>query len=290
MAAAPLAIISGAGSFPLEVAEAAARSGRAIHMVGIAGAADPAIERYPHVWIKFGELGKLYRQLDTWSCRDLVIVGAVTRPHPSEIRFDLGALASVPDLTRLLRGGDDGVLGGVVRFFEGRGYHVASVLEVAPDLAAPQGQLGAITADPEAREAISYGSSLLAALAPFDVGQGAVVLGGRAVAIEGIEGTDSMLERVAELRTNGRLRAKGRAGVLVKLPKRGQSLKVDLPTIGTRTVEKAATAGLAGIAVAAGHVLLAERQALLKAADAAGLFIIGVPWTPDGGPRGIRTS
>jgi DUF1009 family protein len=275
--AGPLAIISGAGRFPLEVAEAAASLGYLVKVVGIVGSAGPEIERFPHAWVKLGELGKLYKQLQAWNCQDLVIVGAVTRPHISEIRFDIGALSSIPDLTRLLKGGDDGVLGGIVNFFEGRGYRVLGVPEVAPHLAAREGRMGAVGIDDANARLVAYGADLLAALAPFDVGQGAVVLDGRAVAVEGVEGTDAMLERVAALRASGRLRVKGRCGVLVKAPKRGQNMKVDLPTIGIRTIEKALEAQLSGIAVAAGGVLIAERTAAIQAADGANLFIYGMP-------------
>ncbi|GGE44409.1 hypothetical protein GCM10007276_21920 [Agaricicola taiwanensis] len=277
MPAGPLAIVAGAGRFPLEVAEAATANGYHVRLVGIAGSADPEIERFPHVWVKLGELGKLYKQLHAWECQDLVIVGAVTRPHMSEIKFDIGALSSLPDLTRLLKGGDDGVLGGIVSFLEARGYRVHGILDVAPDLAAREGRLGAVPVDASAERLITYGADLLTALAPFDVGQGAVVMDGRAIAVEGIEGTDAMLERVAALRASGRLRVKGRIGVLVKAPKRGQNMKVDLPTIGVRTIEKALEAQLAGIAIAAQGVLIADRASTVRAADEGGLFLYGMP-------------
>ena len=93
---------------------------------------------------------------------------------------------------------------------------------------------------------------MLGALGPFDIGQAAVVIDGHVVAVEDIEGTDGLLARVAQLRADGRIRAKAGRGVLVKAPKSGQDLRFDLPTVGPRTVEGAAKAGLAGIAIAAG--------------------------------------
>lgn len=282
--ATPLAIIAGAGKFPLEVADAAAVNGHDVRIVGIQGAASDEIVRFPHIWIKLGELGKLYKQLDAWACHDILIVGSVTRPHVSEIKFDFGALSSLPDLTRLLKGGDDGVLGGIISFFEGRGYRVRGVLDVAPHLAASAGAIGRRAPDADAMRAIDYAAALLGAMAPFDVGQGVVVIDGRAVAVEGVEGTDAMLQRVADLRASGRLRVKGRAGVLVKAPKRGQNLKIDLPTIGLKTIERAEAAGLAGIAVSASQVLVAERDATIAAANSAGLFLFGFGSPPPEAP------
>ena len=86
-----------------------------------------------------------------------------------------------------------------------------------------------------------------------------------------------MLLRCVELRELGWTRRRNRAGVLVKAPKPGQEERVDLPTIGPETVRKAAAAGLAGIAVAAGQVLIAERAATIEAANEHGLFLLGEP-------------
>lgn len=97
----------------------------------------------------------------------------------------------------------------------------------------------------------------------------------RPVAVEGVEGTDAMIRRVADLRASGRLRVKGRRGVMVKAAKRDQDLRVDLPTIGPRTIELAAEAQLAGVAIEAGRSLIADRTETLALADRLGLFIVG---------------
>ena len=78
------------------------------------------------------------------------------------------------------------------------------------------------------------------------------------------------------LRAEGRIRAKAGRGTLVKAPKSGQDLRFDLPTVGPRTVEGAAAAQLAGIAVIAGNTIAVEPQAMIEAADSAGLFVTGV--------------
>ena len=124
---------------------------------------------------------------------------------------------------------------------------------------------------------LQEGAKCCGALGPFDIGQAAIVIDGHVVAVEDIEGTDGLLARVARLRADGRIRTKAGRGVLVKAPKSGQDLRFDLPTVGPNTVEGAARAGLAGIAVAAGNTLVAESQAMIEAADKAGLFVTGLP-------------
>jgi DUF1009 family protein len=118
---------------------------------------------------------------------------------------------------------------------------------------------------------------VLRALSPFDIGQAAIVVDGHVLGVEDIEGTDGLLARVARLRAEGRIRAKPGRGVLVKAPKSGQDLRFDLPTLGPRTIEGAAAAQLAGIAIVAGNTIVAEPQAMIETADRAGLFVTGLP-------------
>ena len=248
--------------------------GRAVHVIGIRGEADAKISRFPHTWLKWGEVGKLFATLDDQGCRDLVIIGSVSRPDLANVRFDFGAIKNLPFLLGLGVGGDDQVLSSVVRFLEGKGYRVYGAGEVAPELLAAEGTLGAKAPSPEDRADIEAGFRVVSALGRLDVGQAAVVVKGRVLAVEAAEGTNAMLARCDEMR-KGAGRRRGLAGVLVKAPKPGQEERVDLPTIGPETVEMAAQAGLAGIAVAAGRVLIADRDATIAAAGQHGLFLIG---------------
>jgi DUF1009 family protein len=270
----PLAIIAGGGTLPSALADAAVAQGRAVHVIGISGEADAKISRFPHTWLKWGEVGKLFATLDDQGCRDLVIIGSVSRPDLANVRFDFGAIKNLPFLLGLGVGGDDQVLSSVVRFLEGKGYRVYGAGEVAPELLAAEGTLGAKAPSPEDRADIEAGFRVVSALGRLDVGQAAVVVKGRVLAVEAAEGTNAMLARCDEMR-KGAGRRRGLAGVLVKAPKPGQEERVDLPTIGPETVEMAAQAGLAGIAVAAGRVLIADRDATIAAAGQHGLFLIG---------------
>ncbi len=272
----PLGIIAGRGPLPCVLAASAAARGLPLHIVAIRGEAREEIERFPHTWIQWGEIGKMFAALDNNDCGDLVIIGGVDRPDLTNVRFDLGALKTLPFLLSLGKGGDDHVLSRIVRFFEDKGYRVHGAGDVAPELLAGAGKLGDKAPSAEAKADTAMGFDVVRALGRFDVGQAAVVVKGHVLAVEAAEGTDAMLARCAELREAGRAGRGGRAGVLVKAPKPGQEERVDLPTIGPETVNNAAAAGLAGIAVAAGQVLLAERAATIAAANQLGLFLLGV--------------
>jgi DUF1009 family protein len=244
-----------------------------LHIVAIRGEARDEIERFPHTWVKWGEIGKMFRALDQNRCGDLVIIGGVNRPDFSNVRLDLGAIKTLPFILSLGKGGDDHVLSRVVRFFEEKGYRVHGAGDVAPELLAGEGVLGEKRPAAEDRADIKIALRVVDALGRLDVGQAAVVASGHVIAVEAAEGTDAMLARCAELRQGSSRREP--AGVMVKVPKPGQEQRVDLPTIGPDTVRKAAAAGLAGIAVAAGQVLMAERDATIAAANEHGLFIVG---------------
>jgi DUF1009 family protein len=145
---------------------------------------------------------------------------------------------------------------------------------VAPETLAAQGVLTTRAPNAGTQADIALGLSAIRLLGDLDVGQAVIVSKGGIEAIEGAEGTDGMLARVRGARQ--RSGAPARQGVLVKRSKPGQELRVDMPSIGPGTVAAAAAAGLEGIAVEAEHVLVAEREEVLRRAEEAGIFIAGV--------------
>src|SRR5260221_2015759 len=131
-----IGILAGGGRLPLMIAESVAAHGAAVHIVGIEGEADPAIAGFPHTWVNWGQIGRMVAALRDDGGHQMVIAGAVTRPDLWRIRPDAGFFRSLPQILRLLAGGDDSVLTRVVRFFEGNGLEVLGVHEAAPDLLA----------------------------------------------------------------------------------------------------------------------------------------------------------
>jgi DUF1009 family protein len=274
---APLAIICGGGSFPGAVADAVAARGRRPVMFGIKGWADPAVlGRYVHHWIALGQAGRFFRLAKAENCREVLFIGTVLRPPLTALRLDWHTIKLMPRVIRFFRGGDDKLLSGVAGVAESGGLRVVGIKDVAPELFVPEGVLG--RAQPSQRDFadIDRALNLIVTLGPFDVGQAAVVAHGHVIAVEAAEGTDQMLARIAELRRLGRISAPSGVGVLVKAPKPGQDRRFDLPSIGPRTIELVASAGLAGVAVTAGSTMMAEAEAAIAAADREKIFVIGV--------------
>ncbi len=267
-------ILAGGGRLPLTIAESVIERGGSVHIVGIEDEADASIARFPHTWVNWGQVGRMVSTLRK-RADALVIVGGVRRPNLWKLRPDWGFFVSLPQILEMMAGGgDDSVLSRVVRFFEAKGIAVRGAHEVAPGLLALVGPAGALSLDRQGLADAELGFTVRAALGVLDAGQAVVTEGGRVLAIEGAEGTDAMLRRVADLR--GARDGASRSGVLAKGPKPGQELRVDMPTVGPRTVEGAAAAGLAGVAVEAGAVILLDRTEAVEAADAHGIAIEGL--------------
>jgi hypothetical protein len=274
----PLALICGGGTLPLAVAESVSKRGRVVVLFALRGHADPAlVARYPHHWLRVGQLGAFTRLAHLAGCRDVVFIGSLVRPTLWNLRPDFTALMLLPRIMAAYRGGDDHLLSGVSRIVEGQGFRLLGAHEVAPEILVPCGALGRVQPTERDNADIALGLDYLHASGKFDVGQAVVVANKHVLAVEAAEGTDKMLARVDELRAAGRIGAAAGIGVLVKAPKPGQDRRFDLPSIGPNTVAGVARAKLAGIAVVGGTTVIAEPERLVSEADRAKIFVVGVP-------------
>jgi DUF1009 family protein len=274
----PLALVCGGGSLPLAVADHVEARGRKVLLFPLQGIARP--EDYanrPHTWARIAMWGAFARVARAAGCTEMVMIGSIVRPSFWQVRFDLTTLMLLPRIAAAFRGGDDHILSSGATLIEEQGFRVLGAHEVAPEILVPEGSMAAVQVTDRDRADIALGLDYLRATGPFDVGQAVVVAGKHVLAVEAAEGTDQMLARVAEMRASGRVNAPVGSGVLVKAPKHGQDLRFDMPSIGPRTVENVARAGLAGIAVVAGSTIVAEPEQLVAAADRAKLFVLGTP-------------
>ncbi|MEX0839485.1 MAG: UDP-2,3-diacylglucosamine diphosphatase LpxI [Parvibaculum sp.] len=272
-----LGIVAGRGPLPVALAEAAIAAGRDIFIVAIDDEVSKGIERFPHAHVRIGAHGEFLRLLKENGCQDIVLIGGINRPDLSKIGLDFAGVRLLPRLVRWLAQGDDGLLRGIADYLEkDHGLKVIGAHEVAESLLAPEAVL--TRAVPEEKHAVDIDVAIRAALdiGALDIGQGAVACRGAVLAREDDAGTDAMLRRVAAMDPAVRGRPGALEGVLVKLTKPGQERRVDMPTIGVKTVENAAAAGLAGIAVEAGGTLIVDGEAVASAANAHGLFVVGL--------------
>lgn len=263
-----LGVIAGGGDLPLRLVEGARAAGRETYVLAIKNQADLELNGIPHDWVRLGAGGKALELLRAAGVQDVVFAGRITRPS-------LGALMPDGRTARFLAKlpgkalGDDGLLRAVVAEVEAEGFHVVGADDVLGGLLMEKGTLGRHAPDDAAWADIRHGIKIARAIGALDIGQAVVVQQGIVLGVEGVEGTDALIERC------GGLRREGPGGVLVKAKKPGQERRIDLPTIGPQTVTRAAAAGLRGIAVEADHALILDREAVIAEADRLGLFLVG---------------
>lgn len=273
-----IGLIAGGGKLPVFVAQAVRETDDDLTVIAIEPESEPGrfVGGKSFPLTKFGKMLKL---MEKSGVSHVCLAGRVSRPDFSNFKPDLAAMRYLPGTLRAARQGDDALLRHVMDIFEQRGFEIVSAQSLCEPLLLQEGPVGAISIHHAHRDDALRAMQVAERLGVLDIGQGAVVADGVVLAVEAQEGTDAMLERVANLPKALTGTQTARVGVLAKRPKPGQDLRVDLPTIGPKTVELAAKAGLAGIIAEAGQSFLIDRQTVEVLADQYGIFVVGLPQT-----------
>ena len=263
-------MLAGSGMMPTEIIRYCAAQQKEIFVMGLEPFASEAnIGEVPHGFARMGEVGKILKAFQKNGVQDIVLAGGIKRPSFKELIPDWEGMKIVTRLA-LKKMSDDNLFRAVINEIEGYGFKVLGIEEVVPEMLFSEGLYGKTKPSSEDRDDIERGVVVAKALGAVDVGQAVVVQEGMVLAVEAIEGTDMMLSRAAAVKKEGK------APVMVKVLKPGQDLRVDLPAIGLQTIEQLKKYGIKGIAVEAGGILLIEREQVIKMADEAGIFILGL--------------
>jgi UDP-2,3-diacylglucosamine hydrolase len=267
---APLGIIAGSGGLPCRVIDSCRAAGRAVFVLALEGEVDrETVAAVPHAWCRLGGAASGLDLLRANGVGELVLAGGVRRPSLSSLRPDWRAAKFLARVGyRAL--GDDGLLSAVVKELEREGFRVIGADQLLDQASLGEGPLGQVKPDADADADIAQGLRLARAIGALDIGQAVVVQQGLVLGVEAIDGTDALIRRCAGLGRDGP------GGVLVKAEKPGQERRADRPTIGPQTVTLAAESGLSGIAAQAGATLVVDRDEVIRLADAAGLFVVGL--------------
>jgi len=269
-----IGIISGSGQFPLLFIKAAQEAGRKTVLIAhrnetseeVAAAADEVC------WLKLGQLGKLLKFFHSKGVGETVFVGAITKTRI--FRDILPDLKGLTLWNKIDTKQDDAILRAVAGVIEKEGIQVLESTCYLQHLFFPHGILTKKKPDNNQRLDIAFGWKNARAIGAMDIGQCVVVRNCSVVAVEAIEGTDATIARGGAL-------AKEQA-VVVKVRKPGQDFRFDLPATGVKTIETLASVRGAVLAVEAGQALLFDPEAMIQAADAAGIVVVGIKENPDG--------
>lgn len=266
-----LGIIAGGGTLPSALIDFCHQTHLPFFVLALKNHAQPSMlpTDCAMAWIRIGSVGKAIRLMKKNGVTDIVMIGYVRRPSITELLPDIKGLHLLARVG-LAQKGDDGLLRDIIREIEALNFRVRGIHEFLPNLLSPLGVLTKFQPSASDQNDIKRGCYVAKLLGLADVGQSVIVQNGLVLSVEGIEGTKSLIERTKTLKR------KGNGGVLVKTIKPMQDTRVDMPTIGPDTVQSVFDAGLKGIAIEAGHVLITDLNQVVQKADKLGIFIVGV--------------
>jgi UDP-2,3-diacylglucosamine hydrolase len=267
-----LGLIAGNGRFPFLILDAARAAGHDVTIIALKEEAFPELDieaaRPPAVAlhrVSLGQLGKWVRILREAGATTAIMAGQVKHTRLfSDIVPDLTAIGV---MMKLKAKNTDAIIGGVVNHLRDNGIEMIDSTALLQPLMARAGVLTkrAPTADEQAD--LAFGYRMADAIAGLDVGQTVVVKSSAVVAVEAMEGTDAVIARAGQLA--------GAGTVVVKVAKPNQDMRFDVPVIGVATISAMAAAGATALSVDEGKALVIDGDAVFRAADAAGITIVG---------------
>lgn len=265
-----LGIIAGSGSLPAQLIDACEATGRRFFVIAFEGGETELISHVPHAIVRIGAVGDTLKYLRSAGVKEVVMAGAIKRPSLASLKPDGAGASLIKKIGSAFFAGDDALLKTVVNFLEAEGFTVIGADEVLGGLIAAEGTLGNVKPDEQAMKDIVHGLRVAHMIGELDIGQAVIVENGYVLGMEAAEGTDALIERC------GKLKRASNVGVLVKGKKPAQEERVDMPSIGPRTIEKLHEGGFVGVAIEAGAGLIIQKEKLLAKADKYGIFVLGV--------------
>ena len=273
-----LGLIAGNGKFPFLVLDAARAQGFEVVVAAIREETSSEIDSHGAAsvhWLSLGELSKL---IDTFKAQGItraVMAGQVRHKQIfSSIKPDW-RLAKL--LLSLGTRNTDSLLGAVAKVLADEGIILENSTALLEPLLAKIGVLSKRAPSAQERKNIEYGRAVGRRLAEYDIGQTVVIAEAACVTVEAMEGTDATIERAGllmrSLELEGEASTLSRALTVVKVAKPGQDLRFDVPVIGVTTIETMARAGASCLAMDAGRCLLLDGEAIVRAADEAGIAV-----------------
>lgn len=283
-----LCIIAGGGMLPYHVYSSCLKAGIAVHIIALEGEFEEILQTTssstyestpPTAAIDFFpayRASKIIARIKQLGIEHVTFAGRIRRPnHLAKLILDPLGRDLLKRLTIIGRNTDDTILRTVIAIFEENGLKVLPPESLSSEIRIEPGPLTICRPQPADLETIGRGCTILNTLAPFDIGQGLIIAsGGLVIGIEAAEGTQKLIRRCGEIIKQKHSPIS--TAILVKLSKRGQDKRIDLPAIGPDTISACRESGVIGIAVAAGESVIVERSTTLALADEGGLFVYGL--------------
>lgn len=258
-------IIAGNGLLPISLANSFIKQGGQCYIAALEGEANPLLyQDFTHQFFKIGMVKPIIEYFRKYDVKNIILAGSVNRPNLRSIKVDLMGSRLLALILKQKFLGDDKLLGIVTDFLEEKGFKVVSSYEI---LRTNNDVMTIAVPSRIDSTDIELGIKLLDSIGYLDVGQSVIVDNGYIIGIEAAEGTDNLIERCSYLRKNST------GGVLIKMMKKGQDTRIDIPTIGAKTISNLANYGYKGLAIQKDKVIILEIESTIELANECGLFI-----------------
>ena len=260
-----IGLIFGETNFPIQVLKRIKRRHLKYLIVDLTKGRKFKKDRYSHP-VSIGQLGKIIEIFKENKCHKVLFAGKVKKPNFSKLRLDIKGIYYISRIIRSSKLGDAAILKEIIKILKQEKIRTISSLTFNPELTLKKGSYTKIKPNREDKVDINKATTTLSRLRKYNFSQGAVVRNRIVVAIEGKGGTEKMLKKCKSKKFKNK-------GVLVKFPKKKQDLRVDLPTVGLKTLIQCKSAGLKGIFLKSKQNVFLERKKCISYANKNKMFI-----------------
>ena len=216
--------------------------------------------------VSIGQFGKIINILKENNCKKVLFAGKVNKPNFSKLKLDFKGIYYIPRIIKASKLGDAAILKEIIKILDQNKIKTENSLIFNPELTLKKGNYSKIKPNKQDQLDIKKAIKTLNNLRQYNFSQGVVVRNKKVISIEGKGGTKRMLEKIKSKKFRNH-------GVLVKFPKKKQDLRVDLPTIGLKTLKQSKTAGLKGIVVKSKQHIFLDRNKCINFANKNRMFI-----------------
>ena len=262
----------GGGNLPVEIIKNLKNKGIEFYCLGfINNPVSRIIKKHNHKIINFGKIITELKYLRSQGFKNILMIGHLKRPNLNEIKPDVNSLKILPKFAKvLLQGGDNNILDFSIKYLKDIGFNTLDLRKIIPDnFLGLNSQTKKKINDSNYRD-ITKGKDILNSLSKFDVGQSIIIQNCNVIGIEAAQGTDNLIKQVSPfININGE-------AVLIKLAKKKQNLKADLPTIGMRTVINCKKSSIRGVAFSANKTLFLSKEKVVKFCNENNIFLLGI--------------
>jgi len=216
--------------------------------------------------VSLGQFGKIINILNKNNCKNVLFAGKVNKPNLSKLRLDLKGVYYIPRIIKAYKLGDAAILKEIIKILAQNKIKTENSLKFNPELTLKRGNYSKIKPNKQDKLDIKKAIKTLNSLKQYNFSQGVVVRNNKVVSIESKGGTKRMLEKSRNKKFKNH-------GVMVKFPKKKQDLRIDLPTVGLKTMKQSKTAGLKGIVVKNKRHIFLDKNKCISFANKNRMFI-----------------